>query len=268
MSFNKILFSTCLSACLMIAAPALADKEAFLQQGHAKLHEGKTDEAIALYKQALAEDPTYKPAKSSLENALQKQAVQEFTKTLPENCRTISKQLETNFDCAQQYFTVGGEPVNARVVQQMLTWISDKGNLVTSINLIAAQHSNQFFTGDTTTSITRSGTFFTVKLQEKPKTSDRTGPAWFSYTVQGKTQTGVFVITTAENDSGGGTYDNGRIIFVRLDKAATLTENGMVLDDVSLVKLNEFSGTASNIKITGNVVSWHNKNGEHSIDAE
>lgn len=271
MIFNKTTFLA-IGIMISLALPFSAfsaEEEVYLQQGHAKLHAGKLDEAIVLYQKSLSVNPNFKPAQLSLANALQRKiSIQFATDYLPVECRKGVEGAEDaeehptfaeNLSCAKKYFTIDGKPINPRIIEEMITWISDSGNLVTAINLQDAQDSNRFFTSDRKITAKRDGKFFTVISEKQPNDTDDcdnsdTDAKIFTYKVEGVTQNGVFVVST--DDNSGGSMDDDTLAFFKIDQTKSLTSNKLAADLISIIKLGEFPGTPSNIKINGNIVSW------------
>ena len=190
------------------------EKEELLQEGHRRNRAGKLDEAIALYQKALQVDPDFSAAKSSLESALETKMLGEFKKTLPKDCRSGGAPFETLKACAKSQFVVGGEPVSAAIVRELVTWLSDTGDQVISIHLPDAQGSNRFFTKKS--AVVKHGKFFEVTAdtagEEEPS---KCSGCYFSYAVEGVTDNGIFVVSTSENSGGMGHFRS--LLFLRIE---------------------------------------------------
>ena len=188
--FIRPIVSLFLLSSLFLYSEANAEYPSeLLQEGHALAHAGKLEEAKAVFQRVLKLNPNDAAAKSSLKGIEQDIEYLRFTKSLSAVCQKSEPTRDEALSCVRRSFTVRGKPVNPRIIQQMETWYSDKGNLVTAINLLAAQDSNQFFTGEDV---------ITIK-QEKDGhfelTSKREKDVIFGYRLIGSTPRGVLPIS-------------------------------------------------------------------------
>lgn len=89
--------------------------------------------------------------------------------------------------------------LNPRIIQDLSTWISDSEDQVVAINVLAAQHSNQFFADVQTRQITNASPY--VYFQDESGTE-------FGYQFIGKTSSDIYVLETVSVSGGSGDFRN------------------------------------------------------------
>ena len=203
---------------LSMNAPVLAKSEAdkLLQEGHKLNRAGDLDGAIEFYKKSLEADPEDSAAKSSLKGALKKQAILKIVKTFDPVCQKGSNDFNVIKLCLEKHLFFGGQPLHPLIVQEFITWLSDSGDQIISINLRDAFSSNRYCCDDS----------FSVKLTEKrivvrtDFTKDYgthnddyisqedcgAGSCTFTYAHLGTTDNGAMVIQVWESGGGSGLF--------------------------------------------------------------
>lgn len=165
-----------------------------------------------------------------------------FKKQIPKECQDKTDNFEQNLACAQKYFLIGGEPINPMIIKDLIPWISDYGNQVLVISLLKSQKSNKYFCENLEVSPEN----YTISNFDKEGA--------FSYSLEGKTDNGIFVIHTVE--SGGGTGRFSNLLFVRIrehvglgeieNEKLELTDKMIVIEKLGSIYL----GDRVNVKIT------------------
>lgn len=194
-----------------------------LQMGHQKKNAGDLDEAIEFYKKALEADPKFEAAKLSLKNATDKKNLVLFSKNFPAQCQVVTKDFDQTLKCAQQYFVIGGKPINFLIIKDLMPWISDTGIQIAAINLLDSQNSNRYFSPHY--DVKKHKDFFSVQGATDLEKKD-----FFQYTLEGKTTSGIFVLQTAEwTLDATGVFHN--LLFVRIVEGTGLGEekNGKLI---------------------------------------
>ncbi len=205
------------------SSPAHTDNNsnAYLQAGHEESHKGNFDKAIENYEKALKIDPTNEAAKNSLRSSQSEKNIAEFTKSLPVQCQHRTDDLKTQLECAKKYFTIQGKPISPQIVKDLVTWISDGGDQVVSIDLIGSQGSNRYF--DEGVLVKKFGKFFTVE----GNTTLAPKEGFFTYSVEGMTDNGVFILSTSENGGGSGVFETLLLVRIIEGKGFDLKERGL-----------------------------------------
>ena len=203
---------------LTMNAPALAQSEAdkLLQEGHKLNRAGDLDGAIEFYKKSLKANPEYRAAKSSLKGTLREQAILKIVKTFDPVCQKSSNDFNVIKLCLEKHLFFSGQPLHPLIVQEFITWLSDSGDQIISINLRDAFSSNRYCCDDS----------FSVKLTEKrivvrtDFTKDYgthnddyisqedcgAGSCTFTYAHLGTTDNGAMVIQVWESGGGSGLF--------------------------------------------------------------
>ena len=203
---------------LSMNAPVLAQSETdkLLQEGHKLNRAGDLDGAIEFYKKSLKADPEDSAAKSSLKGALKKQAILKIVETFDPICQKSSNDFNVIKLCLEKHLFFGGQPLHPLIVQEFITWLSDSGDQIISINLRDTFSSNRYCCDDS----------FSVKLTEKrivvrtDFTKDYgthnddyisqedcgAGSCTFTYAHLGTTDNGAMVIQVWESGGGSGLF--------------------------------------------------------------
>ena len=202
---------------LSMNAPVLAQGEAskLLQEGHKLSRAGDLDGAIEFYKKSLEANPEYSAAKNSLKSALKKQAILKIVETFDPVCQKSSNDFNVIKLCLEKHLFFRGQPLHPLIVQEFITWLSDTGDHIISINLRDAFNSNRYCCDDS----------FSVELSEK-RTLVRTdftkdyetynndyisqeecvGSCTLTYAHLGTTDNGAIVIQVWERSGGSGVF--------------------------------------------------------------
>ena len=212
---------------LSMNAPVLAQSEAskLLQEGHKLSRAGDLDGAIEFYKKSLEANPEYSAAKNSLKSALKKQAILKIVETFDPVCQKSSKDFNVIKLCLEKHLLFSGQPLHPLIVQEFITWLSDTGDHIISINLRDAFNSNRYCCDDS----------FSVELSEK-RTLVRTdftkdyetynndyisqeecvGSCTLTYAHLGTTDNGAIVIQVWERSGGSGVFST--LLFTKVKK--------------------------------------------------
>ena len=203
---------------LSMNAPVLAQSETdkLLQEGHKLNRAGDLDGAIEFYKKSLEADPEHNAAKSSLKGALKRQAILKIVETFDPVCQKGSNDFNVIKLCLEKHLFFKGQPLHPLIVQEFITWLSDTGDLIISINLRDTFSSNRYCCDDS----------FSVKLTGKrivvrtDFTKDYgthnddyisqedcgAGSCTFTYAHLGTTDNGAMVIQVWESGGGSGLF--------------------------------------------------------------
>jgi hypothetical protein len=196
-----------------------------LQEGHKLSRAGDLDGAIEFYKKSLEANPEYSAAKNSLKSALKKQAILKIVETFDPVCQKSSKDFNVIKLCLEKHLLFSGQPLHPLIVQEFITWLSDTGDHIISINLRDAFNSNRYCCDDS----------FSVELSEK-RTLVRTdftkdyetynndyisqeecvGSCTLTYAHLGTTDNGAIVIQVWERSGGSGVFST--LLFTKVKK--------------------------------------------------
>lgn len=253
LSYILLLIILIFSTDLIHASISAADT--FLQRGHEKKNSGDLDGAIEFYKKALATDPNFEAAKLSLELATSEKSSILLSQSFPEDCQTKVEDFNQTLKCAQQYFIMGGQPINPMIIKDLNTWISDGGDQIVTINLLDSQTSNKYFHNPS--KIQKTGKYFSVEVPPSSKEEH-----FFKYALEGVTDNGVFVIQTIEW-GGGGTGAFPTLLFIRIHKGMGFGEikNGKIALNhkrILIEKLGELplgNRVKTTVTVQGNTVN-------------
>ena len=179
---------------LTMNAPALAQSEAskLLQEGHKLNRTGDLDGAIEFYKKSLKANPEYSAAKSSLKGAL-----------------NVIKL------CLEKHLFFSGQPLHPLIVQEFITWLSDTGDHIISINLRDTFSSNRYccddsfsvrLTGKKMVVRTDFTTDYSTRDDNYISQEDCGGTCAFTYAHLGTTDNGAMVIQVWESGGGSGLF--------------------------------------------------------------
>ena len=108
-----------------------------------------------------------------------------------------SNKSVSNTDFSYLFLGEGGSPIHPAIIKNLNCWLSDTGDQVVSVNLLESQGSNRYF-GE-------------VELGEGDQPWRSYYPndiysSWFGYKFIGRTESGVYVLQTAENTGGSGVF--------------------------------------------------------------
>tara|TARA_B110000263_G_scaffold12596_1_gene10608 strand:+ start:62 stop:910 length:849 start_codon:yes stop_codon:yes gene_type:complete len=202
---------------LSINVPALAQSEAskLLQEGHKLNRTGDLDGAIEFYKKSLKADPGYSAAKYSLKGALKKQAILKIVKTFDPVCQKSSNDFNVIKLCLEKHLFFNGQPLHPSIVQEFITWLSDTGDQIISINLRDAFSSNRYCCDDSF-SVRLTGKKMVVRTDftkdydtfndDYISQEDCGGICAFTYAHLGTTDNGAMVIQVWESSGGSGLF--------------------------------------------------------------
>lgn len=138
--------------------------------------------------------------------------------TLSSDCMSSSMDAgKIALNCANKYFSVGGEPISPQIIKALTADLSDMNDPIISIDLIVAQHSNRFCCVEEI-SIRKQTNSSSVFFFRQNKES-------FGYQYVGKTSSGVHIILTSYSGGGSGVFKSLYFFTVTIDKALDLDEN-------------------------------------------
>ena len=202
---------------LSMNAPVLAQSEAskLLQEGHKLSRAGDLDGAIEFYKKSLEANPEYSAAKNSLKSALKKQAILKIVETFDPVCQKSSKDFNVIKLCLEKHLLFSGQPLHPLIVQEFITWLSDTGDHIISINLRDAFNSNRYCCDDSF-SVRLTGKRIVVRTDftkdydtysgKYISQEDCGGICAFTYAHLGTTDNGAMVIQVWESGGGSGLF--------------------------------------------------------------
>ena len=139
---------------------------------------------------------------------------------IPANCENKPLSFFEQVACAKSTFSVQGRPINPRIIQELLTGLSDTGDQIVSIDLLDSQNSNRFFVSQENISVEPFGKFFKVSYKD-PECDPS---CQFSYVVQGKTDNGLYVLTTSESGEGSGVFNSLLLLKIKEGEGGHLLE--------------------------------------------
>jgi len=131
-----------------------------------------------------------------------------LSKEIPAQCQDKNPSFDTAVFCAKKHFYVKGQPVNPKIIQALSGWVPDKEEQIVSLNLLGSQDSNHFFI-DTPDPVEKTGNFFKTGYE------DRHEKTYFTYTVEGLTDNGVYVVSTCENTGGSAIFNKTLLIRIK-----------------------------------------------------
>ena len=202
---------------LSINVPALAQSEAskLLQEGHKLNRTGDLDGAIEFYKKSLKANPEYSAAKSSLKGALKRQTILKIVETFDPVCQKSSNDFNVIKLCLEKHLFFNRQPLHPLIVQEFITWLSDTGDQIISINLRDAFDSNRYCCDDSF-SVRLTGKKMVVRTDFTKDYSTRDdnyisledcgGTCAFTYAHLGTTDNGAMVIQVWESGGGSGLF--------------------------------------------------------------
>jgi hypothetical protein len=148
--------------------------------------------------------------------------------------------------------------IHPKIIQDLITWISDTGDQIIEINLVDAQDSNRYF-GDILVKEVPNGPFPFVYVEERH--AEDVAPPYFGYRYVGTTTSGIHVLRTALDGGGSGTFVTLVFLSIHREKGASFVQdNGPrppSIDRVVLHKEGEFAlgdRWEGNLSVRGNTV--------------
>ena len=135
----------------------------------------------------------------------------ELYNKVPIECRDRNEDINIQAMCLKEHFFFGGNPVHPKIIEDMITWISDSGDQTVAINLEDSQGSNKYnFYEGLSASIENKNLW--VKIEHED--------GFFSYDFHGVSDNGIMVLGTAENGGGSGVFQ--QLMLFRIKEVAVL----------------------------------------------
>ena len=147
----------------------------------------------------------------------------ELYNKVPIECRDRNEDINIQAMCLKEHFFFGGNPVHPKIIEDMITWISDSGDQTVAINLEDSQGSNKYnFYEGLSASIENKNLW--VKIEHKD--------GFFSYDFHGVSDNGIMVLGTAENGGGSGVFQ--QLMLFRIKEVAVLElQHDTLEEDIS-----------------------------------
>lgn len=153
---------------------------------------------------------------------------------------------------ANQHFTYQGKPINPKVIQDLLPWISDQFSGPVAIDLKAIE-SNRYFGN--------------VRLHDgwiETADSSQETSNFFGYQYVGRLENGLHVVHTASNEGGSGTFEDLVLIkfttedFYLEGEGKIKKGSRTVMNQVAVIPLGDRSNAKLSIKGNSVVVKTGN----------
>ena len=147
----------------------------------------------------------------------------ELYNKVPIECRDRNEDINIQAMCLKEHFFFGGNPVHPKIIEDMITWISDSGDQTVAINLEDSQGSNKYnFYEGLSASIVNKNLW--VKIEHED--------GFFSYDFHGVSDNGIMVLGTAENGGGSGVFK--KLMLFRIKEVAVLElQHDTLEEDIS-----------------------------------
>ena len=147
----------------------------------------------------------------------------ELYNKVPIECRESNEDINIQAMCLKEHFFFGGNPVHPKIIEDMITWISDSGDQTVAINLEDSQGSNKYnFYEGLSASIENKNLW--VKIEHED--------GFFSYDFHGVSDNGIMVLGTAENGGGSGVFQ--QLMLFRIKEVAVLElQHDTLEEDIS-----------------------------------
>ena len=147
----------------------------------------------------------------------------ELYNKVPIECRDRNEDINIQAMCLKEHFFFGGNPVHPKIIEEMITWISDSGDQTVAINLEDSQGSNKYnFYEGLSASIENKNLW--VKIEHDD--------GFFSYDFHGVSDNGIMVLGTAENGGGSGVFQ--QLMLFRIKEVAVLElQHDTLEEDIS-----------------------------------
>jgi hypothetical protein len=149
----------------------------------------------------------------------------ELYNKVPIECRDRNEDINIQAMCLKEHFFFGGNPVHPKIIEDMISWISDSGDQTVAINLEDSQGSNKynFYKG--------LSAFISYKCKRKFYVCDKPENRiqWveiehdegsFHYYFHGVSDNGIMVLETAESGGGSGVFQ--QLMLFRIKEVAVL----------------------------------------------
>jgi len=195
--------------------------------------------------------------------------IDDFKKTLPERCLNKKPSFEDSLYCIKKYFTVGGFPVNPKIIQDLMGGIGGSG--IVAINILDAQNSNKYYVDSKNLSISRSidKPFPRLSIDLTTELGFLIQPPFFVYQVDQITDNEVYLLWTEYCSGGSGTFKG--LLFVRIVEDSNLfNEKMLIIENLGFIDLGDRFDVPT-ITVNGNKVhiiieSYNSSKEEKSID--
>ena len=147
----------------------------------------------------------------------------ELYNKVPIECRDRNEDINIQAMCLKEHFFFGGNPVHPKIIEDMITWISDSGDQTVAINLEDSQGSNKYnFYEGLSASIENKNLW--VKIEHED--------GFFSYDFHGVSDNGIMVLETAEYGGGSGVFQ--QLMLFRIKEVAVLElQHDTLEEDIS-----------------------------------
>ena len=147
----------------------------------------------------------------------------ELYNKVPIECRDRNEDINIQAMCLKEHFFFGGNPVHPKIIEDMITWISDSGDQTVTINLEDSQGSNKYnFYEGLSASIENKNLW--VKIEHED--------GFFSYDFHGVSDNGIMALGTAENGGGSGVFQ--QLMLFRIKEVAVLElQHDTLEEDIS-----------------------------------
>ena len=147
----------------------------------------------------------------------------ELYNKVPIECRDRNEDINIQAMCLKEHFFFGGNPVHPKIIEDMITWISDSGDQTVAINLEDSQGSNKYnFYEGLSASIVNKNLW--VKIEHED--------GFFSYDFHGVSDNGIMVLETAESGGGSGVFQ--QLMLFRIKEVAVLElQHDTLEEDIS-----------------------------------
>ena len=147
----------------------------------------------------------------------------ELYNKVPIECRDRNEDINIQAMCLKEHFFFGGNPVHPKIIEDMITWISDSGDQTVAINLEDSQGSNKynFYEG------------LSASIENKnPRVEIEHEDGFFSYYFHGVSDNGIMLLGTAENGGGSGVFKY--LMLFRIKEVAVLElQHDTLEEDIS-----------------------------------
>jgi hypothetical protein len=162
--------------------------------------------------------------------------IDDFKKTLPERCLNKKPSFEDSLYCIKKYFTVGGLPVNPKIMKEFLGEIYDSnlkvGKEVFSLDVLDSQSSEKYYID-----VSNVKTYSILIMDELEPyknfctslliNNKEEGEIFFSYYINGLTDNGIYIVRAAYYSGSKAMFEG--LIFIRIVEATNLVNKKMIL---------------------------------------